>query len=283
MNWKNIIKAEWEEHQPWREDEGKHKYDYPFSFSLFTEAEWLSQDWIDNLEKFMGEYPIWLEKVIDNITEWSNKMMKDVKDNYKDSEAPANVSLDEDEETRRERRRHKTGSISQNKEKMLKLYSGIMEVIFGKSINAAKYNVDNMKDADKDDFEVDPSEPLDPEIIGLVGRLIGGDKIKQPIEGIIEEVAEKQELDISEESKEAIIRETIKSENISTIQAYIFIVTQFKFIYELPRRQAEMTEYGDEGEDAHVGEFEDRDEFDPDFTDKYTSSNWWKYIRNGVW
>ena len=283
MNWKNIIKAEWKEPH-WGDDEGRHKYDYPFSFSLFTEAEWLSQDWIDNLERFMGEYPIWLEQVIDNITEWSNEMMKGVEDNYKDSEAPANVSLDEDEETRRERGRHKTGSISQNREKMLKLYSSIMEMVFSKAIGAAKYNVDSMKEDDKDDIEeIDPSNPLDSKTISKVEEVIGGNKLEQPIKEIIEEATEKQELDINEGIKEVIIRKTIESKNVSTVQAYIFIATQFKFIHETPRRQAEMTEYEDEGEDTHTGEFEDKDEFDPDFTDKYTSSNWWKYIRNGVW
>ena len=276
MSWKNIIKAEWKEPH-WQDDEGKHKYDYPFSFSLFTEADWLSQDWINNLKRFMGEYKTWSEDVIDNITEWSNKMMEDIVDTYKESDEtkPIDTRTDEDEveRTRRERRQHKTGSISQNREK-----------IFSNAIGAAKYNIDNMKEEDNDDMlDINPSDPIDPKIVNEIWEMMGkGTSISSPIKTIIEKFTETEDLDISEDVKQELMKAVMESPNIATIYANVFIATQFKFQHETPKRQAKMTEHEDEGEDAHVADDDDEGGFTQDFTDKYTSSNWWKYIRNGV-
>ena len=218
MSWKNIIKAEWKEPH-WQDDEGKHKYDYPFSFSLFTEADWLSQDWINNLKRFMGEYKTWSEDVIDNITEWSNKMMEDIVDTYKESDEtkPIDTRTDEDEveRTRRERRQHKTGSISQNREKMLKLFSTMMEEIFSNAIGAAKYNIDNMKEEDNDDMlDINPSDPIDPKIVNEIWEMMGkGTSISSPIKTIIEKFTETEDLDISLKIKMNLTQIGLKSTN----------------------------------------------------------------------
>lgn len=271
MNWKNIIKAEWKEPN-WRDDddEGKHRYDYPFSFNLFSEANWLSQEWISNLKRLTGDYSHWTEDIVESLIDWSNEMVQEI---------TPDLDSDTDEAFNMEDRK---GFIAQNTEKLLEMLSNMMENIFSKAISSAKYNIDSAKDTTLEQIDIKWDEPISQEVANQVFDAHKGN-ISSAIKKVLDE--HKQELEAIGMSMqtEKIINSVLTNDNMARVYSTIFIIAQIKFQNEIPKRQAGMSQHEDEGEDAHVAEFKDKDGFDSDFTDKYTSSNWWKYIRNGVW